>query len=176
MNGIFIVSELAGSVREKVHAIQRIYDPKLAKGTPPHITVAGSSGIGPLPVDTPVDRVRAVLEPIARRTRPITVHFERPHRYMTTDIVVLPVDPHGPLRTLHEAIANSGLIFEGSRHRYSPHCTLSFYRTLTPQTERKLMAVTVLEPVVITRLQFYFSLDLVASRKVLELTLGDDST
>ncbi|MEJ7812663.1 MAG: 2'-5' RNA ligase family protein [Gemmatimonadaceae bacterium] len=157
-----------------MHAIQRIYDPKLAKGTPPHITVAGSSGIGPLPVDTPVERVRAVLEPITRRTPPITAHFERPHRYMTTDIVVLPVDPHGPIRALHEAIANSGLIFEGSRHRFSPHCTLSFYRTLTPQTERKLMAVMVPEPVVLSRLQFYFSLDLVASRKVLELELGDD--
>ena len=172
MNGIFIVSELTGSVRETVHAVQRVYDPKLAKGTPPHITLAGSSGVGPLPVDTPVERIRTVLEPIARATAPITVGFERPHRYMQTDIVVLPIDPHGPIRALHEAIANSGLVFEQSRHRFSPHCTLSFYRTLAPETERTLMAVRVTEPAVIDRLQFYLTLDLVASRKVLELELG----
>jgi 2'-5' RNA ligase len=174
MNGIFVVSELTGIVREEVHALQRRFDPKLAKGTPPHITLAGSSGVGPLPVDTPVARVRALLAPILRRTQPITVRFGRPHRYMTTDIVVLPIDPHGPIRALHEAIAGSGLVFEQSRHMFSPHCTLSFYRTLTPENERRLMAVRVGHLVHIERLQFYLSLDLVASRKVLELDLGPD--
>jgi len=172
VNGIFIVSELTGDVRERVHAIQRVYDHKLAKGTPPHITLAGSSGVGPLPVETSADQIRELLEPIVRDTPPITVRFERPHRYMTTDIVVLPVDPHGPIRTLHERIASSGLRFERSRHRFSPHCTLSFYRTLTPANERKLMAVRVEEWAVITRLQFYLTLDLVSSRKVVELQLG----
>ena len=172
MNGIFIVSELTGAVREAVHAIQRAFDPKLAKGTPPHITVAGSSGVGPLPVGTPAEEIRAALEPVARATAPITVHFERPHRYMQTDIVVLPIDPHGPIRALHEAIAASGLVFEQSRHRFSPHCTLNFFRTLTPESERKLMSLRVEEPAVIDRLQFYLTLDLVASRKVLELPLG----
>ena len=173
MNGIFIVSELTGDVRERVHAIQRVFDNKLAKGTPPHITLAGSSGVGPLPVDTSAEEIREVLQPIVGATPPITVRFERPHRYMTTDIVVLPVDPHGPIRTLHEQIAASGLRFERTRHRFSPHCTLSFYRTLTAANERKLMAVRVDEHAVITRLQFYLTLDLVASRKVIELRLGN---
>ncbi|MBC7790203.1 MAG: 2'-5' RNA ligase family protein [Anaerolineae bacterium] len=172
MNGIFIVSELTGDVLKRVHAIQRAYDLKLAKGTPPHITLAGSSGVGPLPVDTSADQIREALEPIVQDTPPIMVRFERPHRYMTTDIVVLPVDPHGPIRALHERIAASGLRFERTRHRFSPHCTLSFYQTLTPANERKLMAIRVEEPAVITRLQFYLTLDLVASRKVIELQLG----
>jgi 2'-5' RNA ligase len=173
VNGIFIVAELTGEVRERVHAIQRRFDPKLARGTPPHITLAGSSGVGPLPVGTDVRRVRALLEPIARATPPLTVRFERPHRYMTTDIIVLPIDPHGPIRALHDAIATSGLAFERSRHQFSPHCTLSFYRTLTPAAERELMAVRVDEPVALDRLQFYLTLDLVLSRKVMELELGE---
>ncbi len=172
MNGIFIVSELTGEIRETVHALQRRFDPKLARATPPHITLAGSSGAGPLPVDTKVERIREALEPIVRATPPLTVRFERPHRYMTTDIVVLPIDPHGAIRALHESLRTSGLVFEKSRHMFSPHCTLSFYRTLTPAAERKLMAVRVDEPGLIQRLQFYLTLDLVASRKVLELELG----
>ena len=172
MNGIFVVAELTGPVRERVHALQRQFDPKLARGTPPHITLAGSSGVGPLPLDTPVLRIREVLEPILATTAPIVVPFDRPHRYMTTDIVVLPVDPHGPIRALHESIAGSGLIFERSRHLFSPHCTLNFYRTLTPDAERRLMAVRVDEPATFGKLQFYLSVDLVESRKILELELG----
>jgi 2'-5' RNA ligase len=172
VNGIFIVSELTGDVRERVHELQRRFDPKLARGTPPHVTIAGSSGVGPLPVGSKIARVREALSPVLRATPPISVRFQPPHRYMQTDIVVLPIDPHGPIRALHEAIANSGLVFEQSRHRFSPHCTLSFYRTLTPETERKLMAVRLAEPAVIERLQFYLTLDLVATRKVLELELG----
>jgi 2'-5' RNA ligase len=172
VNGIFVVAELTGPVRERVHALQRQFDPKLARGTPPHITIAGSSGVGPLPLDTPVPRIREVLEPILATTAPIIVPFDRPHRYMTTDIVVLPVDPHGPIRALHESIAGSGLIFERSRHLFSPHCTLNFYRTLTPDAERRLMAVRVDEPATFGKLQFYLSVDLVESRKILELELG----
>lgn len=175
MNGIFVVAELTGTVRERVHAIQRQFDPKLARGTPPHITIAGSSGIGPLPIDTPVERIIEAIAPIAAVTPPITVPFERPHRYMTTDIVVLPVNPHGPIRRLHESIARSGLTFERSRHQFSPHCTLSFYRTLTPTVERKLLAVKVDEPATFDRLQFYLSIDLVESRKVLEIQLRGTS-
>lgn len=175
MNGIFIVAELTGPVRERVHAVQRQFDPKLSRGTPPHITIAGSSGVGPLPLDTPVPRIREVLGPLLAGMPPITVQFERPHRYMTTDIVVLPVDPHGPIRALHDAIATSGLTFERSRHQFSPHCTLSFYRTLTPDAERRLMSVRIDEPATFDRLQFYLSVDLVESRKVLELPLGTTS-
>lgn len=173
MNGIFVVAELTGPVRDRVHALQRQFDPKLSRGTPPHITIAGSSGVGPLPLDTPIERIQEVLEPMLARTAPITVPFERPHRYMTTDIVVLPVNPHGPIRALHDAIATSGLTFERSRHLFSPHCTLSFYKTLTPPVERKLMAVRVEETATLDRIQFYLSVDLVESRKVLELVLGE---
>ena len=172
MNGIFIVAELTGQVRERVHALQRQFDPKLSRGTPPHITIAGSSGVGPLPIDTPVPEIRATLAPVLARVAPITVQFDAPHRYMTTDIVVLPVAPHGAIRELHDAIVTSGLLFERSRHLFSPHCTLSFYRTLSPAAERKMMAVRITEPATFDRLQFYLSVDLVESRKVLEMELG----
>ena len=172
-SGIFIVSELEGAVRERVAAVQRRYDPKLARTSPPHITLVGSSGVGPLAGDTPLDELRAALGPIAAETPPITVRFGVPIRFMQTDIIVLPIDPHGPLRTLHERIATSGLIFLPARFAFSPHCTLSFYPRLTRETERELLAVRETEPVVIGRLQCYLTMDPQPSRKVLEVVLGD---
>jgi 2'-5' RNA ligase len=173
MNGLFIVAELAGDVRERVLEIQRRFDPKLAKGSPPHITLAGSSGVGPLPVRTPLERVREVLEPIVAAMPPITVRFEPPHRFITTDIIVLPIPPHGPLRTLHERIAASGLPFPRGRHLFAPHVTLNFYRSLTPAAARQLLALRVDDPIVIDRIQCYERVEPNPQRTVLELRLAD---
>ena len=170
--GIFVVAELTGAALEEVRAVQRWADPKLASGTTPHVTLAGSSGVGPIPEDTPIERLEALLEPIARSTPPITVHFGPPMRFMQTEIIVLPLDPHGPLRTLHERIATSGLQFERARFSFSPHCTLSFFPTLTPATERRLLRVRVRTPVVIGSVQLYLTVGPQPARKLLDLTLG----
>lgn len=169
--GIFVVAELTGAAREQVHAVQRWADPKLAAGTTPHITLVGSSGVGEIPGDTPVERIRELLEPVVARTAPIVTRFELPMRFMQTNIVVLPLDPHGPLRTLHERIATSGLPFARARFTFSPHCTLSFFPTLTPATERRLLHVRIDAPVVIDRVQLYLTLDPQPARKILELSL-----
>lgn len=171
-NGIFILSELEGATCRAVRDIQRRFDPRLAAGPPPHITLVGSSGVGPIPLDTSAERLAAALGPIARETPPITVHFERPHRFMQTNIIVLPLDPHGPLRALHERIATSGLPFARARFPFSPHCTLSYYPTLSPGERRDVLAARVEEPVVIHRLRCYATVNPQPGRLVLDLELG----
>ena len=175
-SGVFVVAPIEGPAREKILEVQQWADPRLAAGSPPHVTMAGSSGAGPMPADTRAERIRELVASIARETEPITVRFERPHRFMQTDIVVLPIDPHGPLRTLHERIAGSGLRFERPRFPFSPHVTLSFYPRLLPTIERRLMAVRVEEAVVIARVQFYLTLELQVPRLLLDLALGTSSS
>jgi 2'-5' RNA ligase len=170
--GFFVVAELTGRALDEVREVQRVHDPKLASSSTPHITIVGSSGVGPIAADTPVERMREVLGSIAHATPPITVHFEPPIRFMQTEIVVLPLDPHGELRALHERIATSGLVFDQARFPFSPHCTLSFYPTITPAMQRKLLGLRIEASVVIRRLQVYQTLDPQPSRKVLEVELG----
>lgn len=169
--GIFIISELEGSLRQQVVEIQRRFDPKLAKSALPHVTITGSSGVGPLPMDLGVPQLRKALEPIAETTEPIVARFGLPTRFMQTQVVVLPLDPHGALRTLHERIAGSGLVFAPARFFFTPHCTLSLHRTLTPSSLRELLAVRIEEPVVISRIQVYRTNDPQPSRKLLDLEL-----
>ena len=97
--------------------------------------------------------------------------FERPHRFMQTEIVSLPLDPHGPLRTLHERIARSGLRFMPARFQFTPHVTLSFYPTLTLKRERELLSLRVPEPCIVERMQVYLTRDPQPSVKLLELEL-----
>ncbi len=165
-----MIAELTGPVAERIHELQRRYDPKLAGMSPPHVTLVGSSGVGTIPRTSGPD-LRDAIEPITRVTPPITIHFERPVRFMQTDIIALPIDPHGPLREFHERVAKSGLRFGPAKHRYSPHCTLSYYPTLTPANARALLAVCVDEPIVIDRVQLYYTMS-PQSKKLLELPLA----
>jgi hypothetical protein len=171
LNGIFIIAELGGEAGEQIKAINEQFDPRLARYKAPHVTITGSSGVGPIPgLVTTVD-LREKLTPITSTTAPMTLRFGPPMRFMQTEIVVLPLDPHGELRVFHDRLADSGLPFGRARFTFSPHCTLSLYPTLTPDTVRELLALRVIAPVLIDRIQIFQALDPQPSCKLLELPL-----
>lgn len=151
-NGTFILAELGGEAGAAIRAVQARYDPKLARESPPHVTLAGSSGVGVVPPDVPRARVLEALAPVGAATPPLRLPFGPPERFPGTNIVVLPLDPHGPIRLLHDRIAACGLPFARARFTFTPHATLSFYPTLGPDALRALLAVRVHEPAVIERL------------------------
>jgi 2'-5' RNA ligase len=150
--GLFVFSNVEGPAAERIRAIQLRYDPKLAAAHLPHLTLAGSSGVGPITASMPLDVVRDALRLVAAETRPIDVTFGAPTRFMQTDIVSLPLDPYGPIRDLHERIVRSGLSFSPARFTFTPHVTLSYYPTLTRERARELLMLRVDEPVRFSRL------------------------
>lgn len=175
LNGIFILAELPGEIGERIRLINERFDPRLARHRPPHVTLTGSSGAGPIAPFVGADEMREKLEPITSSTEPITVEFLPPQRFMQTDIIVLPLDPHGPLRVLHDRIITSGLPFGRARYTFSPHCTLSLYQTLDEPARRELLKTRITEPFVISAIQLYHTRDPQPSRKLLELTLTGGS-
>ena len=175
LNGIFILAELPPGVADQVRAINERYDPKLSRYKPPHLTLAGSSGAGPIPPSTTVEEMREKLEPITRDTAPITLSFQPAQRFMQTNILVLPIDSHGPLRILHDRIVASGLPFTRARYTFSPHATLSLYQSLDANSIRELLKTRIPEPFVINAIQLYHTRDPQPSRKLLELLLSGGS-
>jgi len=175
LNGVFILAELPSEIGERVRAINERYDAKLARYKPPHITLTGSSGAGPIPPSVSVEEMRAKLEPITGSTAPITLSFKAAQRFMQTDIIVLPIDHHGPIRILHDRLVTSGLPFTRARYTFSPHCTLSLYQSLDPKSVRELLNTRILEPFVISAIQLYHTRDPQPSRKLLELPLTGGS-
>ena len=175
LNGIFILAELPGDIGERGRALNERYVPKLARYKPPLITLTGSSGVGPIPPSTDVEEMRQKLEPIAADTAPITLSFRPAQRFLQTDIIVLPIDPHGPIRVLHDRLVRSGLPFTRARYTFSPHCTLSLYPSLDPQSIRELLSTRMPEPFVISAIQLYHTRDPQPSRKLLELPLAGGS-
>ena len=155
MSGIFVIAELDGAIGERIHAAQERFDPKLAAESPPHVTLIGSSGAGPIPVETSVDLLRRAIEPVAAASPPLSLRFGPPMRFLQREIVVLPLDPHGPLRALYQRLKESGIPYAPARWPFTPHCTLSFYRTLTPETLRPLLALREKESWTLRTLRVY---------------------
>jgi 2'-5' RNA ligase len=170
-NGIFITAELTGPVGVRVHDLQRRFDPKLANELPPHVTLLGSSGAGPITPDTSVETLRAALAPVAAATAPLQLVFRPPYRFLGREIVVLPLDPHGAIRALHERLKTAGLAYATARYPFTPHCTLSFYPTLTAESLRALLAVRVDDAFVVDRLRVYHTRAPQQPRHLLDLSL-----
>ena len=172
-SGIFVFAPIGGDVGARIAAVTRQYDPRLAAlDQAPHVTVAGSSGMGPIAPDTTREELDATLAPIAASTAPITLRFGRPTRFMQTQIVVLPLDPHGPLRTLHERIKTSGLRAARPRFYFTPHVTLNLYRELPPELLISLLAERFDEPVTIDTLEAHLTRDTGESRALASWKLG----
>jgi 2'-5' RNA ligase len=169
--GIYVIAPLQPSLAALVGEVQSRFDPKLARMMPPHMTLIGSSGAGPIDPNTTVDELRSALAPIAETTPPLTLELGPPIRFMQTEIIVLPLRPHGPLRELHERIARSGIKYAQPRFAFTPHITLSFYRQLSPDERRALLALRFDEPAAITRIECSLSNDPQPARLLLSLPL-----
>ena len=174
--GIVIVAELTGAVASRIHAIQERFDPRMAAELPPHLTLIGSSGMGPISVHTEPERLRETLIPAVESIAPMTLHFETPMRFMQSDVVVLPIDPNGAVRELHESMAEriraAKIVTERPRFTFTPHCTLSFYRQLPPNELKELLAMRFEEPVVVGAVQGYRATGPRGTQRILELKLG----
>jgi 2'-5' RNA ligase len=173
--GIYVIAPFQPSLAALIGDIQARFDPKLARLMPPHITIVGSSGAGPIAPTTTTDELLAALSPIAASTPPMTLALGDPVRFMQTEIIVLPLRPYGPLRELHERIAKSGLTYAKPRFAFTPHITLSFYRQLSAEERRTLLATRIGEPVIVTQIECSRSNDPQPATHLLTLPLSGAS-
>jgi 2'-5' RNA ligase len=132
--------------------------------------------MGPFPPETTDEQLRAALEPVAANTTPFAVTLLPPERFMQSTVVVMTVDPNGPIRALHEQIKSSGLSFQQPRFTFTPHVTLSFYPELSRERLRELLRVRITDPILIDSIQAYRAIDLTRTVRVLDLDFSGASS
>lgn len=170
--GIIVMTELRGALADRIRAIQERVDPRMLRELPPHVTIAGSSGMGPISAATTDDMVAEALERVAREIAPFDVRLQPPMQFMQSNVVVMQIDPNGPIRALHERIKLSGLSYEQPRFTFTPHLTLSFYPELSRDRLRELLRVRIDEPVPIDSIQAWRAVDLTRTRKIFDMALS----
>ncbi len=160
-NGVFVIAPVGGASSDRIAAVQRRYDTKVAGESVPHVTLIGSSGAGPIDPGVDPGLVREALAPVVAAAGPLVLPFGRPERFPGTNVVALPLSPHGPLRAFHdrivEALARHRIPTARARFTFTPHATLSFYPTLTPGELRELLALRFAEPAVIDRVEVSYT-------------------
>ncbi|HEY7234929.1 MAG TPA: 2'-5' RNA ligase family protein [Gemmatimonadaceae bacterium] len=174
--GIVVIAELSGSVAERIHEVQQRYDPRMAAELPPHLTLIGSSGMGPISVRTSAETLREALLPVTQATPRLTLRFDPPIRFMQSNVVVLPLDPNGPVRALHEAMAEriraAHIVTERARFTFTPHCTLNLYRELPERAVKELLGVRFEDSMVVEEIQAYRSTGPTGTQRLFELGLA----
>src|SRR5215471_14646994 len=90
-----VVLEIPSPVREAVQSI-RVSLATLAARLPVEITVAGSSGVGPIPAGTDKKGTEECVLVLSREFEPFDVRFQEIRRFPNTDIFYLAPEDRQP--------------------------------------------------------------------------------
>jgi 2'-5' RNA ligase len=119
----FIVAEIPEPVRSQVQATRDSLNTLTAK-LPVEITLAGSSGVGPIPAGTDLSLIKRHLDRILPRISPFRARFSAIRAFPNTSIFFLEPFDRSPFDQLHQELRVSGIPFSESQWPYNPHCTL----------------------------------------------------
>jgi 2'-5' RNA ligase len=119
----FIVAEIPEPVRSQVQGLRDSLHTLTAK-LPVEITLAGSSGVGPIPAGADLSLIERHLDRILPDTFPFRARFSAIRAFPDTSIFYLELFDRSPFDDLHRKLLNSGIPFSGIRWPYRPHCTL----------------------------------------------------
>lgn len=137
----YLIAELDGDVAPLVLEMRKRYNPN-NQYWPADITIAGSSGVGTLKHGQSLARVVQVFTPIIEAFGFSDVEFLEVGKFSDTGIYYL-----NPAREkfdlLHNAITESGILFEEIRWPYNPHCTLCWHDTDSQEYKDHFGAINV---------------------------------
>jgi 2'-5' RNA ligase len=134
----YIVLELPEPTASTIHKIRAEQGDNFQASMPTEITVAGSSGVGPIAQDQDPAEFFKIIDKITASTPPISVSFDKAHRFPGTDIVVMKLKDDSILHALHQRFVDSGIKFQNNDFPYMPHCTLRSKSPLTDQEMEEL--------------------------------------
>jgi 2'-5' RNA ligase len=119
----YIVAEIPEPARAAVQSLRDELSSPTAR-LPVEITLAGSSGVGPIPVGTDVSLIAAEMARIFVNVPPFEVSFSGLRVFPGTSLVYLCPADRAPFDDIHEALRKSTIPLSPSPFPYNPHCTV----------------------------------------------------
>src|SRR5664280_1054997 len=126
----FVVVELPHHIAAWVRETRLAFEPAISH-MPAEITLAGSSGVGPISAGQSIESIRSKLEAALAGRVPFQARLTGIGNFPGTDIFFASPEPE-PFVALHRAIVSSGIAFGSSAFSYCPHCSLKGFTALSP--------------------------------------------
>jgi 2'-5' RNA ligase len=135
----YVVAEIPDPVRSQIQDLRDSLNTLTAK-LPVEITLAGSSGVGPLRAGIDLSLIERDLERVLLGCRAFSTHFSAIRVFPNTAIFYLEPFDRTPFDHLHQLIRTSGIPFYDSSWPFNPHCTLRGGPPLDAEMERELLS------------------------------------
>jgi 2'-5' RNA ligase len=119
----FIVADIPDPHKTRIQAIRDQLKTVTAR-FPVEITLAGSSGVGPIPEGTAFQLIRDEMERVARLAGAFKTEFGGIAHFPNTGVYFIPPKDRTPFDALHALFVASKIPFSPSPFPYNPHCTL----------------------------------------------------
>jgi 2'-5' RNA ligase superfamily len=119
----YIVAEIPEPVRRQIQALRDSLNTLTAR-LPVEISLAGSSGVGPIPIGTDLSLIKRHLDRTLSSISPFCTRFSAIRTFPNTSIFYLEPFDRSPFDHIHQELRASGIPFSEIRWPYNPHCTL----------------------------------------------------
>ena len=119
----YIVAEIPEPVRSQIQALRESLHTLTAR-LPVEITLAGSSGVGPILPGTDLSLVEQHLDRALSGIAPFQARFSAIRTFPNTSIFYLEPFDRAPFDRIHQQLRASGIPFSEIKWPYNPHCTL----------------------------------------------------
>ena len=137
----YLIAELKGDVTNLILGLREKYSPAQINW-PTDITIAGSSGLGTIREGQDLNSIVELLAPILKKHPFREIKFTSVKCFSGTGIYYL--EPSGEkFVTLHNAVADSGVLFHRNKWPYRPHCTLRSGAEATEKLDQTFKQMTI---------------------------------
>jgi hypothetical protein len=119
----YIVAEIPDPVRSQIQALRDSLNTLTAR-LPVEITLAGSSGVGPIPIGADLSFIARHLDKTLSGISPFSTRFSGIRTFPDSFIFYLEPSDRSPFDLIHQKLLVSGIPFSEIRWPYNPHCTL----------------------------------------------------
>lgn len=137
----YIIAEIPEPVRSQIQNLRDSLNTLTAK-LPVEITLAGSSGVGPIPAGTELSFVERQLDRVLSESRAFATRFTAVRSFPNTAIFYLEPIDRLPFEQLHRSLRNSGIPFSDIQWPYNPHCTLRGGTPLTADAASEVLSLS----------------------------------
>lgn len=138
----FIVVEIPEPVRAAVQSLRNSLGTPVAR-LPVEITIAGSSGVGPIPPGADATLAEHNFVRALTGFRAFSTGFAAIRPFPNTSTFYLEPADRSPFDQLHQAMCASGIPFSQSPWPYNPHCTLRRGEPFTPEAVADLLRMPI---------------------------------